>query len=235
MATATEILAELQPLGRESYKKVLRNHGVVEPFFGVKVEELKKFQKRIRKDYQLALDLYATGNYDAMYLAGLIADETRMTKKDLERWVRGAQPLLCGSSVTWVAAESPQGRALALEWIESSKEHIAVAGWGTLGGLVALLPDDELDVAELKQLLQRVQRTIHQQPNKVRYAMNNFVIAVGAYVAALTDFAVKTAEKIGKVKVDMGNTECKVPDAVAYIRKIQDRGTIGKKRKTVRC
>jgi len=34
--TATEILAELKPLGRESYKRVLvKNHGVKEPCFGV--------------------------------------------------------------------------------------------------------------------------------------------------------------------------------------------------------
>jgi hypothetical protein len=56
----------------------------------VAISELKKFQKRIKKDYQLALDLYDTGNYDAMYLAGLIADDARMTRKDLQRWVEKA-------------------------------------------------------------------------------------------------------------------------------------------------
>ena len=40
-------------------KKVLLNHSIQEPVFGVKIEELKKFQKRIRKDYRLALDLYS--------------------------------------------------------------------------------------------------------------------------------------------------------------------------------
>jgi hypothetical protein len=80
--TAKEILVELKPLGRESYKRVLsNNHGVKEPFFGVPVSELKKFQKRIKKNYHLALDLYETGNYDAMYLAGLIADDARMSTR----------------------------------------------------------------------------------------------------------------------------------------------------------
>ena len=63
------------------------NHGVKEPIFGVKIEDMKKIQKRIKKDYQLALDLYDTGIYDAMYLAGLIADDAKMTKKDLQHWV----------------------------------------------------------------------------------------------------------------------------------------------------
>src|SRR5436190_14305304 len=88
--TADGILEELKSLGSESIKKVLRNHGVQEPFFGVKIGDMKKIQKRIKKDYQLALDLYDTGNYDAMYLAGLIADDAKMTKKDLNRWVKMA-------------------------------------------------------------------------------------------------------------------------------------------------
>jgi len=94
--TAKEILEEIKPLGTESYKKVLfKNYGVKEPCFGVKIGDLKKIQKRIKKDYQLALDLYDTGNYDAMYLAGLIADDARMTKKDLRRWVEKAYPVRC--------------------------------------------------------------------------------------------------------------------------------------------
>jgi 3-methyladenine DNA glycosylase AlkD len=86
--TAKKILEELEPPGHESLKKMLfTNYGVKEPCFGVKIGDLEKIQKRIKMDYQLALDLYDTGNYDAMYLAGLIADDARMTKKDLQRWV----------------------------------------------------------------------------------------------------------------------------------------------------
>jgi len=66
--TAKEILEELKPLGKESYKRILfNNYRVKEPCFGVAIGELKKFQQRIKKDYQLARDLYDTGNYDAMY------------------------------------------------------------------------------------------------------------------------------------------------------------------------
>ncbi len=51
----------------------------------------------------------------------------------------------------------------------------------------------------------------------------------------LTELAIETANTIGKVDVDLGPTACMVPDAVEYIRKVQERGTIGKKRKTVKC
>ena len=233
--TAKEILAELKPLGSDSYKKVMLNHGVKEPCFGVKIGDLQKIQKRIKKDYQLALDLYDTGVYDAMYLAGLIADDAQMTKKDLQRWAEKACGPLAGSTVPWVAAGSPHAWEIAHEWIDSDKELVAVAGWGTLSSLVSLKDDAELDLVGLKRLLQRVQRTIHQSPNAARYQMNGLVIAVGSYVSSLTEFAKQTGERIGAVTVDMGNTACQVPYAPDYIKKVERRNAIGKKRKSAKC
>jgi 3-methyladenine DNA glycosylase AlkD len=234
--TAAEILKQLKPLGADSYKKVLFNHGAQEPVFGVKIEELKKIQKRIKKDYQLALDLFDTGVYDAQYLAGLIADEAKMTKKDLRNWLAKANCLpICGCTVGAVAAESNHGWDLALEWIDSAKETVTATGWETLAFLVGIKEDAELDIARLKKLLQHVEKTIHDAPNRVRYSMNGFVIAVAAYVKPLSDTAIQAAEKIGVVEVDMGNTACKVPFAPDYIKKIQKRGAIGNKRKSARC
>jgi len=235
--TANEILEEIKPLGRESYKKVLfRNYGVREPCFGVRISDLKKIQKRIKKDYRLALDLYDTGNYDAMYLAGLIADDARMTKEDLQRWVEQAYAgSLPGTTVASVAAGGAHGRDIALEWIESTKPLVASAGWATLSHLVALKDDAELDLPELKRLLERVRTTIHRAPDEVRYGMNSFVIATGSYVMPLTEFAIQTGEAIGPVTADLGANSCQVPFAPDYIRKVQRHGTIGKKRKTVKC
>lgn len=235
--TAAEILAELKPLGSESYKRMMmKNYGVKEPLFGVKIGDLKKIQKRIKKDYRLALDLYETGNYDAMYLAGLIADDAKMTKADLNRWVDKAYAgSLPGATVAWVAAGSPHGHELALEWIESDQPLVATAGWSVLNSLVALKEDADLDLGELKKLLQRVKKEIHQAPDAARYAMNNFVICVGGHVAPLTELAIKTGEEIGPVSADLGNNSCEVFSSPDYIRKMQDKGVIGKKRKTVKC
>ena len=235
--TAKQILEEIKPLGSESYKRLLfNNYGVKEPCFGVKIGDLKKIQKRVKMDYQLALELYDTGNYDAMYLAGLIADDARMTKKDLNRWVEKAYAgALPGATVPWVAAGSPHGHELALEWIESPKPLVASAGWTTLSGLVAIKDDAELSLPELKRLLQRVEKTIHKSPDPVRYAMNNFVISVGSYVKALTALALRVGEQIGPVTANLGNNNCPIPFAPDYIHKVEKHGAIGKKRKTGKC
>jgi 3-methyladenine DNA glycosylase AlkD len=234
--TAAEVVAELKKLGSPTYKKILFNHGAKEPFFGVKVEYLKKIQKRVKKDHALALELYDTGIADAQYLAGLISDPPKMTKAQLQKWVKTASWGMVGAyTVPWVASESRFGAELAREWINSPKEEIAESGWCTFSSLVAIKPDDQLDLAELEKLLGRIQKEIHSAPNRVRYTMNGFVIAVGCFVPALAAKAKAVAKAVGKVEVNMGNTACKVPDAVEYIAKVEKAGRQGKKRKSAMC
>jgi 3-methyladenine DNA glycosylase AlkD len=233
--TAKDIVAELKKLGTEQTKKMWMTHGAQEPCLGVKVEDMKKIQKRVKMDYQLALDLYDTGIADAMYLAGLIADDARMTKKDLQKWVENATWGMVGEyTVPWVASSSPHGREMALKWMDSKNEAIASSGWGTYSSLVAITEDADLDLAEIMSLLQRVAKSIHQQPNRVKYVMNGFVIAVACHVKPLHKLAVETAYGIGKVEVDLVG-DCKIPFAPDHIKKFEARSPIGKKRKSPKC
>ncbi|HEV3414178.1 MAG TPA: DNA alkylation repair protein [Puia sp.] len=234
--TAKQVMTELEALGTPAIRKILLQHGAREPLFGVKISDMKPIQKKIKMDYQLAKDLYATGNTDAQYFAGLIADDAKMTKADLQTWVKGAlSQNISEYTVPWVAAGSEYGYELALEWIGSPKEYIAAAGWSTLANLVALQPDSKLDLPELTTLLGRAVKEIHSAPNRVRYVMNNFVTCVGGYVPPLSKEAIAAAKKIGVVTVDMGGTACKMPVATEYIQKAIDRGSLTKKKKTVKC
>lgn len=65
--------------------------------------------------------------------------------------------------------------------------------------------------------------------------MNNFIICCGTYVAPLADKAVAAARKVGTVEVDMGQTDCQVPDAESYILKSRRGLPVAPKRKTTRC
>lgn len=234
--TLTDVMTELEAKGSEQTKKTFLRHGAKEPFFGVKVADLKVIQKRVKRDHELALALYDTGNSDAMYLAALISDPAKMTKAHLNKWVKAAYWYMISCySVAWTAAESRFGRELALEWIDSKKEQIAAAGWSTYAALLSLKPDDELDLDEITELMERIEAGIHAAPNRVKYVMNGFVIAAGSFVTPLTAKAKATAAAVGEVTVDMGDTDCQVPDAAAYIDKVIAAGRHGKKRKTVMC
>ena len=233
--TAKEIVAELKQLASAQTKKTWLNHGAQEPCLGVKIGDMKQIQKRVKVDYQLALDLYDTGIADAMYLAGLIADDARMTREDLQRWVEAADcPWVAEYSVPWVASAGLHGREMALKWMASKNATIAAAGWQTYSSLVAIKADADLDLAEIKSLVQRVAETIHQQPDRIKCVMNGFIITVGCHVKPLHALAVAAANGIGKVPVELAG-ECTVPFAPDRIRKFEARSAIGKKRKSPKC
>jgi hypothetical protein len=143
--------------------------------------------------------------------------------------------MLSEYTVPWIAAESDHGWELGLKWIESKKETMQSSGWATLASLVGITEDDQLNIRELRSLLKRVEKEMHKAPNRVRYAMNNFVICVAGYVKEMTEEAIQTGNTIGKVQVNMGNTACKVPYAPEYIQKMIDKGYVEKKRKMARC
>jgi 3-methyladenine DNA glycosylase AlkD len=235
--TVQQILSRLEEMGTLPIKKILMKHGAKEPLFGVKVEDIKKLQKEIKGDTQaIALELYDTGNADAMYLAGLMASGAKMSEKEIQHWMDNANsPALSEYIVPWVTSEHPKAWQIGLKWIASKKELIAAAGWNTLAGVLSLKPDTELDIAAIRDLMEQIKEEIHSAPNRVRYTMNGFIIAAGTFVPALTAEAIQLARKIGVITVDMNGTACKVPFAPDYILKAKDRGSIGKKKKTIKC
>lgn len=227
-----EIMSFLKEHGNEQTRKIFRRHGARDPFFGVKVADLKKVQKKIKKDYELSLKLYKSGNSDAMYLAGLIADPDKMTKEDLNEWVEGAYwYMISDYTVAVVCAKSSYGFETALEWIESDSEFIESSGWATLSNWLSYNQPDKKQEEVLKLLIERVKNTIHQAKNRVRYSMNGFIIACGSFTGQFTEQAFVAADSIGKVNVDMGGTSCKVPAARQTIEKVISAGKLGVKRK----
>ena len=237
MPTTSEIMKQLEKAGSEQTRKIFVNHGApADRLFGVKVADLKLIARKIKGEQKLAMELYATGNCDAMYLAGIVADGSKMSKKELDTWATKADWHMVGEySVPGVASENENGYDLALKWIASKKEHVASAGWATLSAWISVKDDSELDLKKIESLLGEIEKKVHTAPNRVRYTMNGFVIAVGSYVKSLSKKAQATAKKIGKVSVDVGGTACKVPLATEYMAKIEKMNRVGKKRKTAKC
>jgi 3-methyladenine DNA glycosylase AlkD len=237
MAAVASIMAALKKKGTEKTRKIYARHGMAtDNMFGVSMADLKIIAKTMKGQQDLAFEVYRTGNLDAMYLAGMVADGSRMTPKELDVWAEAAKlQMISEYTVPWVTVENPHGRDLAMRWIRSKKEHIAASGWCTYSGLVATKPDDTLDLAEIEGLLGTAVKGIKTAQNRVRHTMNGFVIAVESYVKPLLKQAKAAGREIGVVTVDMGDTACNVPLASAYIEKIEAAGRVGKKRKTIRC
>ncbi|HHT26549.1 MAG TPA: DNA alkylation repair protein [Firmicutes bacterium] len=221
--TYTEVMQALEALGREQTKQIYIRHGAREPLFGVLTGDMKPLAKRIGKNHDLAMRLYAGGNYDAMYFAGMIAEPDKMTETDLDDWVDKAYCYALADYVVGTTlAETGFAQPVADRWIKSGREFVMAAGWTCYCELLVKLRNSNSvrDEQKIKRMLNRVVETIHQQPDRTRYSMNNFVIAVGSYYLPLRNEALAAARTIGKVHVNMGETACKVPQATQVIQKV---------------
>jgi 3-methyladenine DNA glycosylase AlkD len=238
MPTLASVTADLKKKGSEKTRNIFIRHGApAERTLGVSIADLKTIAKTIKGQQSLACQLYETGIFEAMYLAGLVADGAQLTKKQLQTWAESAahMPMVSQYTIPWLAVENPNARDLAVAWIASRKEHVAASGWSTYSGLVMTKPDDTLNLAEIEDLLDSIVKGVGKAQNRVRSTMNGFVIAVGAYVAPLKKQAKQAAHQIGDVSVGVGDTDCKVPLATDYIAKLEASGRAGKKKKTIRC
>jgi len=230
------VMQELEALGKERTKKIYQSNGAQEPLFGVATGQMKPIFKKIKINQPLAEQLYATGNYDAMYFAGIIADPKAMTEADYERWIDGAYFYMLSDYVVAVTlAEADIAQAVADKWIASGEELKMSAGWSCYCWLLGNRPDDEFTESKMANLLETVKNTIHDAPERTKYAMNNFIYTVGVSYMRLHDKAMEIALAVGPVEVNRDKKKSSFLIASERIQKAMDKQQLGFKRKHVRC
>ncbi|TXT39459.1 MAG: hypothetical protein FD138_71 [Planctomycetota bacterium] len=219
---AQAILATLKKLGKPQTAAIYRRHGSGDNVFGVLTSEIAKLQKKIKVDHALAMELWKTGNAEARVLALLIADPEKLTRADADRLLKDGPVHFVGCYLTGLLARSPIAEETMRAWMKSPDEFTREAGYGILG--VRLKDDpDSISDADAERVLATIEKQIHRSPNWARYAMNGALISIGVFKPTLRQQAIETAQRIGQVEVDHGETTCKTPDAVAYIEKASKR------------
>lgn len=221
--TIAEIQAELATLATPRMKKYYLSLGVHEPVYGAPTGAMKPLARRIKGNQALAEALYASGNFDSMYLAGMIADVPSMTQADFRRWMAAAYcPTIADFIVSVSLAEADFAQELAIEFINSGDETTSAGGWNCYEWLLGSRPDHEFAVETVQVLLERVQTTYDQQSSVVQLAMQRVVVAIAVSYRPLHGEALALARRM-------------MPQAVPQIEQAVAKGRIGFKRRHVRC
>ncbi|MEV5112117.1 DNA alkylation repair protein [Peribacillus frigoritolerans] len=230
------VMQELEALGKERTKKMYISNGAHEPLFGVATGAMKPIVRKIKINQDLAEELYSTGNYDAMYFAGIIADPKAMTESDYDRWMDAAYFYMLSDYVVAVTlSESDIAQEVSDKWIASGEELRMSAGWSCYCWLLGNRKDVEFSESKISDMLDLVKNTIHESPERTKSAMNNFLYTVGISYLPLHEKAVETAKAIGIVEVKRDKKKSSFLNAYESIQKEVGRGRLGFKRKHVRC
>lgn len=230
------VMQELEDLSKPRMKKIYLSNGAQEPLFGVTTGEMKPMSKKIKKNQSLAEELYATGNYDAMYFAGVISDPKVMTESDFDRWMDAAYFYMLSDFVVAVTLSEPDiAQDVADKWIASGQELRMSAGWSCYCWLLGNRSDNEFSESKISDMLDHVKKTIHDAPERTKASMNNFLSTVGISFSPLHEKAIETAMEVGTVEVKRENKKDSTLNAYESIQKQMEKGKIGFKRKYVRC
>ena len=151
-----EVLEELKALGTAQNRNIYKRHGAGEDVYGVSFANLRKWQKQIKIDHQLAQRLWVTGNYEARLLAAMVADPKLADDSLLEAWAAELNDHTATGEFVAFVSKTPFAQAKMERWCDSEGEWIGRAGWQLLAHLA--MKDKELSDTFFETHLQIIER-----------------------------------------------------------------------------
>lgn len=234
-----QITNEVEALGTVRTKKRYMSQGAVEPLFGVTIKDLKPIALRLLKlenCQQIAYELFDTGNYDLMYLAGMIVNPDKMSESKYDEWMDKSYFYMISDFIVSIClSETDFAEKIADRWIKSGDDLYMSTGYLTYCWMIANKKDELLNKEKLKLMMNNIVDNIHKAPNRTRYAMNYFLYNLGVSYLPLHGEALDAAAIIGGVNIVDAKGKVSVYKAKDAIEKEVNKGRLGFKRKNVRC
>jgi 3-methyladenine DNA glycosylase AlkD len=207
-------VAELEAARSEQIATIYSRRNPGAETWGVRFGDMEKLVKKIKKDSELALQLWAIGVVEPRIVACRIMRPEDLTEAEIDAWVKQVEWPSLADEFANLVYRTPFRDRKREEWTKSDDEFVRRAGF-TLLYNTAADPKSGISDDELRGYLDQIEREIHDSPNWAREMMNMVPIAIGLRNETLKEDAVRTAMAYGKVDVFHGDkTNCKVWDAV---------------------
>jgi len=216
-----EAMTRLEEYGTEQNRKVYQRHGASANLFGVSFANLKVLKKEIKKDQELAEQLWATGNEDARTLATMIADPKLVSAELAEEWVHSTSTPVILDYVAALILKNKYAGEKVQAWTADEDEWVGRAGWSLLNQMA--LHDAKLPDEFFLPYLEQIRLNIHTSRNRKKEGMHTALLSIGMRNDALEEQVLRVVREIGPVDIDHGETGCKTPDPVEYIGRAKER------------
>jgi len=192
------VLGELRGLGTRKNVEGMARFGIeATDVYGVSKPKLDGLAKKIGKNHELGLALWATGNHDAKILAGMICEAQKVTATQMEKWVRDFDNWdTCDGTCCHLFVFAAPAWLKAVSWTGRKQEFQKRAGFA-LGAYLAYRDKTAAD-AQFRTFLKMVEREADDDRNFVRKAVNWALRNIGKRNLRLNAAAIETGERLRK-------------------------------------
>ncbi len=195
--TVQEIMAQLEALGSAKVRELNVRNDAPENHFGVKMGDIRTIAKAIRSNHTLGMELWQTGNADAMILATLVIKPKLLSSAELQQMVQSiTYAQLADTLITNVVKLYPDKEALRLQWMETEHAMLARAAWSLTTERVCKNPFG----LEIAALLDRIESELASAPPATQWTMNFCLGEIGINFPEHRDRAIKIGEAVGLYK-----------------------------------
>src|SRR5215472_2543077 len=196
--SAESVIDELRRLGTRENVEGMARFGIrAADVFGVAKPILDQMAKRIGKNHELGLALWATGNHDAKILAGMICEPKKVTPAQMENWVRDFDNWdTCDGTCCHLFVFAAPAWAKAVDWTHRKEEFEKRAGFA----LAAYLAYRDKTAADRRflEFLKFIEREADDERNFVRKAVNWALRNIGKRNVRLNAAAIAAGERLRK-------------------------------------
>ena len=217
MTTSTEVLATLASLEDEKIRAVNARHG---DDHAVNLTKLRAVAKELKKNDDLAAELWATGDTAARLVAILIMRPKAWSEAQLDEMLRDSRlPKVHGWLVSYIVKKSPHAEALRQSWMDDPDPVVASAGWALTSERVNKKPEG----LDLSGLLDTIEAEMPEAPERLQWAMNETLAYIGIENPDLRKRAIDIGERLGVLRDYPTSPGCTSPFAPTWITEMVSR------------
>lgn len=177
-----------------------------------KLGDLRKIAKEIKKDHELALELWSTPNFLARLLAILIMDNKRIsqdTVNQLDQDMLMHPPEERNQLMDWLMANQLTKDKKTIALIESWQNSVSPLQRRIFWYYQARLRwTGQIPPPNSLELLNEIEAKIAREEPEVQWAMNFLAGWIGVYEKQYRDRCIAIGEKTGLYKGDMVSKGC---------------------------
>ena len=217
MTASTEVLATLASLEDEKIRAVNARHG---DDHAVNLTKLRAVAKDLKKNDELAGELWATGDTAARLVAILIMRPKAWSEAQLDEMLRDSRlPKVHGWLVSYIVKKSPHAEALRQSWMDDPDPVVASAGWALTSERVNKKPEG----LDLSGLLDTIEAEMPEAPERLQWAMNETLSYIGIENPDLRKRAIDIGERLGVLRDYPTSPGCTSPFAPTWITEMVSR------------